>query len=250
MTLSLHTSRFPGPAASRRARGFTLIELLVVIAIIGILSAIIIPTAGGARNAAKKAKVRGQFSTWGAAFEMFRTEYGTYPQLNAAGALKLVNPPGTSTAPVQLHLFHDLMAGVRRNGSALPTATANTNPPSPQVQNSRRIRFVSFNDADLVTAADITAGNAVGAQLNYIRDAFFNTSIAVVTDANLNGVINGADTTGGFPRVTVAGGTTTLVPAVASGVTTAVTGGIRAGVMFYSAPPGATAETDLILSWK
>ena len=249
MTLSRHPSRFPGPAASRRARGFTLIELLVVIAFIGILSAIIIPTAGGARNAAKKAKVRGQFSTWSAAFETFRTEYGTYPQFNTAGALKLVNPPGTSTAPAQTHLFHDLMAGVRRDGSAL-TGAITGNPVPPLGQNSRRIRFVSFNDADLVTAADITAGNAVAAQLNYIRDAFYNTSIAVVTDANLNGVINGADTTGGFPRVTVAGGTTTLVPAAASGVTTAVTGGIRAGVMFYSAPPGATAETDLILSWK
>ena len=71
-----------------------------------------------------------------------------------------------------------------------------------------------------------------------------------MTDTNLNGVINGSDTTGGFPGVTVAGGTTVIRPTTTSGVTTATTGGIHAGVIFYSAPPGATSEADLIMSWK
>ena len=87
----------------RRLAAFTLIELLTVVAIIGILAAIIIPTAGGARKSANKAKVRAQFGAWTSAFEAFRQEYGAYPQLSATGAQKLVNPLGTSTNAQQVH---------------------------------------------------------------------------------------------------------------------------------------------------
>lgn len=235
----------------RAARGFSLIELLTVIAIIGILAAIVIPTAGGARTAAKKAKTRAQFSAWSSAFESFRQEYGAYPQLNSQGALKLVNPTGTSTTISATHLFHDILAGVHRDGSVLTGATTGT--PTPALgQNPRRIRFVAFTDNDFILAADVTSGNGVAAQLNFIRDAFYNTSIACVTDANLNGVINGGDTTGGFPAVTPAAGTTTATirPTTTSGITTATTGGIHAGVIFYCAPPNASTEADLIMSWK
>jgi hypothetical protein len=115
-------------------------------------------------------------------------------------------------------------------------------------QNPRRIRFVSFTDADFVLAADVTAGRNTNAQLNYVRDAFNNTSIAVITDSNLDGVINARDTAGGYPSVVVSGGTATIRPTTV--VTTAQTGGIHAGVIFYCAPPGAVTENDLIMSWK
>ena len=118
----------------------------------------------------------------------------------------------------------------------------------PQAQNTRRIQFVSFTDSDFVLAADVTNGFNTNAQLNFIRDGFHNTSIAVVTDANLDGVINGRDVTGGYPPVTVSGAANTIRPTTV--VTTGTTGGIHAGVIFYCAPPNASTETDLIMSWR
>jgi prepilin-type N-terminal cleavage/methylation domain-containing protein len=231
----------------RATLGFTLIELLSVIAVLGILASILIPTIGGARVAANKAKTRTQFSQWATAFEAFKQEYGNYPQFATNGAQKLVNPPGTPTQTTGNHLFHDLLAGTRRDGSAL--AGALTGNPLPAIaQNPRRIRFVSFTDDDFVLAADVTAGRNTNAQLNYVCDAFNNTSIAVITDSNLDGVINARDTTGGYPGVVVSGGTATIRPTTV--VTTAQTGGIHAGVIFYCAPPGAVTENDLIMSWK
>jgi len=231
----------------RATPGFTLIELLAVIAVIGILASVLIPTIGGARVAANKAKTRTQFSQWGTAFEAFRQEYGNYPQFATNGPQKVVNPPGTATQTTGNHLFHDLLAGTRRDGSAL-TGALTGNPLPAIAQNPRRIRFVSFTDADFVLAADVTAGRNTNAQLNYVRDAFNNTSIAVITDSNLDGVINARDTTGGYPGVVVSGGTVTIRPTTV--VTTAQTGGIHAGVIFYCAPPGAVTENDLIMSWK
>jgi len=233
--------------------GFTLIELLAVIAIIGILAAILIPTATTARASANKARTRAQFSQWATAFEQFRQEYGSYPQLYSSATQKFVNFGATPTAAGD-HLFHDVLTGVHRDGSQL-TRTGGT-PPAALSQNTRRIRFVTFTDSDLVSAGDVAAGRAAASQLNMIRDAFYNTSIAIITDSNLDGLINGRDTTGGYPSVTVAGGTTTIRPTgtgtstTNTGLTTATTGGVHAGVIFYCAPPGATSETDLIMSWR
>jgi prepilin-type N-terminal cleavage/methylation domain-containing protein len=226
-------------------RAFTLIELLTVIAVIGILAAIIIPTTSSARFAANKAKTRAQFSQWGVAFEAFKQEYGTYPQFFTNGAQKLVNQ-GATTQTTGNHLFHDMLAGAKRDASQLTGAT--TGNPLPAIaQNPRRIRFVTFTDSDFMLAADVTAGRGTAAQLNFIRDAFYNTSIAFVTDSNLDGVINARDVSP-YPTVVVAGGTTQIRPTTV--VTTAQTGGIHAGVIFYCAPPGATSENDLIMSWK
>lgn len=217
-----------------------------MIAVLGILAAILIPTAGSARTAANKAKTRAQFSQWATAFEQFRQEYGSYPQLYTSVAQKLVNQ-GATTTPSGTHHFHDLLAGVRRDGSALSGATTGT-PTPPLGQNTRRIRFVSFTDSDFVVATDVSTGRNTSAQLNFIRDAFYNTSIAVVTDSNLDGVINGRDSSGGFPPVTVAGSTTSLRPTTV--VTTGTVGGTHAGVLFYCAPPDSTSENDLIMSWR
>jgi prepilin-type N-terminal cleavage/methylation domain-containing protein len=232
-----------------RRRAFTLIELLTVIAIIGILAAILIPTASAARTAANKAKTRAQFSQWATAFEAFRQEYGAYPQLHSAGDRKLVNE-GSSTNPRDEHLFHDLLAGQRRDPSAGNWLSSRPprNPPAPENQNSRRIRFVSFSESDFVTEADIAAGRNPSVELYFLRDAFHNTSIAVITDSNHDGVINGRDATGGFPAVSPADGGASIRPTTI--IPSGNSGGIHAGVIFYSAPPGAKTEHDLVVSTR
>ncbi len=237
---------------SRRARlsAFTLMELLAVVAIIGILAAILVPTLSAARTAASKARTRTQFSQWAAAFENFRQEYGSYPQLYPNGTQHLVNQNASTTATSE-HLFHDTLTGQRRDPSGTWPAATTRNPPMPQAQNTRRIHFVSFNDDDFVTQTDVNNGFNTSAQLNFIRDGFHNTSIAVITDANLDGVINLKDSTGGYPKVTAPGTTTPTIGPTTTNLPAGQTGGIHAGVIFYSAPPNASSDgSDLIMSWK
>ena len=157
--------------------GFTLIELLAVIAVIGILAGILIPTVSAVRTSANKARTKVQFAQWAAAIESFRGEYGYYPVFHDSA---LVNPPGQSTEPAALHVFHDLLAGRRRNLDPLPAFVA-TAPLAPEAQNRKRIAFYGFSESDF------TAANSPSPHL--IRDAFDNTEIAVLVDRNLDGVI-------------------------------------------------------------
>ena len=98
-----------------RSSAFTLLELLTVIAVIGLLAALIFPAVRSARTAAGKARTKVQFNQWAAAMESFRSEYGYYPALHGSN---LVNPPGQSSDPATLHLFHDTLAARRRDGAA------------------------------------------------------------------------------------------------------------------------------------
>lgn len=208
---------------SRRGAGFTLLELLCVIAVIGILAALIFPGVRAARVATDKARTKVQFNQWAAAIEGFRAEYGYYPSFHASG---LVNGGASADASGE-HLFHDLLAGRHRDGSSLAAASAATG------QNRKLIRFHGFNEADF-TPNPASAGRL-------LCDAFGNTSIAVLVDRDLDGVI----------RI---GSDYTALPAVDGVVPSAEdfpANGIRAGVIFYAPSPGATPENPAIIaSWK
>ncbi len=246
-----------GPCRRSARAGFTLIELLTVIAIIGILSAILIPTTSSARNAAKKAKTRGQFAQWGAAIEAFRQEYGYYPTFETAGAgLDKVN--GNTTGGTNLaatHRFYETLVGARRDGTALLTTTTGT-PPPPQAQNTRRIPFIAFTEADMVSVA--TTDSTLLTKRGLIRDSFDGTDIAVLVDRNLDGSIkvggNGGDSITRLPTVSPPDSTTVRLAPTNTGATpdipTVAQGGVRVGVLFYSLPPGATSTSDFIFSWK
>lgn len=214
---------------THRISAFTLIELLAVIAVIGILASLIFPSIGSARKSANRAKAKVQFNQWAAAIESFRSEYGYYPTFDASN---LVNG-GATTVVSGEHLFHDLLAGKRRNGSAPSTASST----SAGNQNRRHIPFYSFADSDF-TAAD-------SAYPNLIHDACDNLSIAVLVDRNLDGKIDAGDYPT-LPAVTTRDGA-----AIRPSASDFPSAGVRAGVLFYSADANATAQDpQFILSWK
>lgn len=208
-----------------RAAAFTLMELLAVIVVIAVLASLLFPAVRSARTAAAKAKTRVVFNQWTAAIESFRSEYGYYPALHTSN---LVNPSGQNTDPATLHLFHDILAAKRRNGSALPAYASSTDPRYPEVQNRRLVRFYQFAEIDFTTDS-------------LLRDPCENTAIAVLVDKDLDGVIKaGTD----FTTLPAVNG---LTPSTADFPST----GVRAGVVFYSAAPNASAANpEFVFSWK
>jgi len=75
-----------------REDGFTLIELLVVIVIIGILAAISVGFASGARERAGDATARANIRTAVPAIEAYRADAGTYAGMTLAGLQSSYSP--------------------------------------------------------------------------------------------------------------------------------------------------------------
>jgi prepilin-type N-terminal cleavage/methylation domain-containing protein len=230
----------PSHPSDRDPRGaFTLIELLTVLAIIGILTGVLIPTTAAIRASAARTRTRLQFSQWVSAIEGFRQEYGAYPAFDPGNKVN----GGATTSPQSLHPFHDVLTGHRRDGSALPEG-AGSGPFAPESQNSRRISFLTFSETDIFSdAADATTRNLV-------HDAAEGTDIAVLVDKNLDGVINELDYAV-LPAVSPPDDPSlALRPEPADFPTGSAGAGVRAGAVFYSAPPKARVGSQLVLSWK
>ena len=206
-----------------RLSGFTLIELLTVIAIIGILAAIIIPSAGGVKTAANKAKTKAMFSQWSLAMDLFKSDYGYYPAIGSN------TPTGASTKLVVFPAFFAAMTGKDYLGAAI-TPTTNL------YGNTRKLSFYSPASADVDSTGKLV-------------DAFGNTEFAVFTDANGDGIINNTTVNGVSDGLSFQSVKNTdnepKTPNVANFDTTV---GVRAGVIFYSAGKGAS-EKDIVTSW-
>lgn len=222
----------PMHASSRRlAAGitcaFTLVELLAVVAIISVLAGILVPTIGAARASAEKARTRVRFTQWTAAMEQFRHEYGYYPAVGAEGKL--------ATAADVLQFVRTL-SGRNPDGSAV-AGGADLN------GNLKRLQFCSFADADFLDPGR-PGGSPDFSGDELLCDSFGNTEIGVLADRNGDGFIKPADD---GPVAVVLGAASGA--GFAPGETDLPAGGVRAGVLFYSAGRGASPG-DMVLSWK
>lgn len=77
----------------KKAKKFTLIELLVVVAIIGILSAMLLPVLGKARESARRITCTNNLKQMGAAFQMYAGDNdGQIPQSWTVGVNDYLAP--------------------------------------------------------------------------------------------------------------------------------------------------------------
>jgi prepilin-type N-terminal cleavage/methylation domain-containing protein len=87
-------------------RAFTLIELLTVISIIAILSAISLNVIKGVNERAAVGQAKAELAALSQALEMYKLQYGDYPQTGRTADLVTVTSPLTSN--VQYRFFNAL----------------------------------------------------------------------------------------------------------------------------------------------
>jgi prepilin-type N-terminal cleavage/methylation domain-containing protein len=204
-----------------RCAAFTLIELIAVLAVVSVLAGILYPTARSVRNATLKARARVRLNHWAGAVESYRVEYGYYPVFHSSG---LING-GAALDPAGEHLFHDVLAGRRRDGSPLNGAEAG----SAASQNPRSLTFHAFSPGEFAPGT------------NLLGDEFIGSQVVVVYDRNLDGVINAGDYPTGWPALVGASPGSGDIPS----------SGLVLGVALYALDPTSTpGRPEFLCSWK
>lgn len=229
---------------TKQRQGFTLIELLTVIAVIAVLATIIIPVVGRVRDNANATATKGQFGQWESAFELFRQEYGYFPDFEVGDGDKfLVNgestPASLDETALDGTLFYEVLAG-RIAAGANTGDRVEEDDPGYEAGNTRAVPFYDFAEYEVVQENDKVI----------IKDRFENGDIVVLFDLNQDGVIR----VGSGNRADYSEAVSSLpeVRSVRSGDTFRPTTdqipdeGVRAGVLFYSAGAGR----DLLMSWR
>jgi general secretion pathway protein G len=133
----------------RSQRGFTLVEILIVVIILGILAAIVIPQFTSASQDARKNSLASQLQTLRSQIELYKLQHLDQPppSLVAGGANAWAEMIARTTAIHQI------------GGD---TATINTHPFGPYVQQIPRNPLNGFSSVKVVAESDVALGSQNG----------------------------------------------------------------------------------------
>ena len=167
-----------------RKTGFTIIELLTVMSIIALLMALLVPALNRVRRYAKVVKQKGQFHSIEIGLEMYRADFGEYPESNGpasnsfldgngepyCGAMRLaealVGQDGQGFHPDSRFVYDDIDP-LLPLGELYPNSGILGNPPVPPTTNylenlrERKQLYIS-PDTELVTLQDLYAPADMG----------------------------------------------------------------------------------------
>ncbi len=239
-----------GGGALRR-RGFTLIELLTVIAVIGVLAAILIPTMSKVRQSANNSRTQAQFSQWITAIESFQQEYGYWPDFRAQPSDWQSGETHDDNYVIRINdnadirrNFIEFLTGRQFDGDSFRDAGFRyQNHP-----NRRGIEFYSFSETDY-ELRNPQGGQSPG-NLFFV-DAFGNTDIVVVIDADRDGRITLRDEATYAVRPGFDDSSTPTATPLDPGQSEQV---VRAGVVIYSAGKEGNSpqqvRENIVTSWR
>ncbi len=81
----------------RKSKGFTLVELLIVISIIGVLTTLLMANFIGVRQRARDAQRKSDLRQIQSAFELYRSDQGSYPTILLDSPSPIKSPDGSAT---------------------------------------------------------------------------------------------------------------------------------------------------------